>query len=108
MKCMHCLALNAPGDTTCGVCHQQLVHIEHTVTPQWAYFFAVACGAIPVIALGGLIPAALGLGGAGTCLKIARSGSVPMGLRLLTCVTVTALCWLLFVMLVLVMFGKKA
>jgi hypothetical protein len=108
MKCSRCQSLNAPGDTVCGVCHQPLVIVDTTPTPQWAYFFAVACGAIPILTLGGLIPALLGFGGASGCLTVCRMRSVPVALRLLACVGITAGCWLLFVLLMMAMVGTVA
>jgi hypothetical protein len=107
MKCSRCHTLNAPADTVCSGCHQPLVRVNNTPTPQWAYFFAVACGAIPILTLGGLVPAVLGFGGAGGCLTISRINSLPVVLRLLACVVITAGCWLLFVMLVAAIFTAR-
>jgi hypothetical protein len=108
MKCLHCLALNAPTDTVCFKCRQELVEVEHTVTPQWAYLFAAVCGAIPIVSLGGLIPAVLGVGGAGGCLKVARLGSLPIPVRLLLCVGITMGSWILFALLLVAMMSAKA
>ena len=105
MKCTHCHALNAPGDAVCGFCHQALDAVVSTPTPQWAYFFAVACGAIPIISLGGLVPAALGFGGASGCLAVSRFRSLPVALRLFLCLGITGACWAGFVLLVLAVVG---
>jgi hypothetical protein len=106
MKCSRCHALNSSTDTVCSGCHQPLVQLDTTPTPQWAYFFAAACGAIPIVALGGFIPAALGVGGAGGCLKVSRLGSVPVILRLLVCVGITGSCWLLFALMLAAMMSQ--
>lgn len=64
--------------------------------PPWAWVFVVACGAIPVVAIGGAIPMALGFGGAGGCIGLARDTKKPLGLRVGGCVAITVLCWALF------------
>jgi hypothetical protein len=106
MKCSRCHSLNAAFDTVCAGCRQPLVRVDTTPTPQWAYFFAVACGAIPLLTLGGLIPAALGFGGASSCLAVSRVGALPSPLRLLACVVITGACWFLLVVLVAAIFAK--
>jgi hypothetical protein len=58
--------------------------------------FAVLCGLIPIVALGGIIPLALGFGGAGSCLAISRATSVPVILRVLACIGITIASWFLF------------
>jgi hypothetical protein len=65
----------------------------------------VACGIIPVVALGGIIPLAIGFGGAGSCLAVARAKSIPVALRLLACVGITILSWIIFGMLVAAVFA---
>jgi len=70
-------------------------------TPAWGYVFAVACGIIPIISLGGCVPVAVGLGGAGGCLQMARSHSIPVALRVVACLVITAVSWVIFGLLVL-------
>ena len=65
--------------------------------PAWAWVFAVACGIIPVLTLGGAIPGAIGFGGAGGCIAVARDPSKPVAVRVALCVGITALCWVLAV-----------
>ncbi len=73
MKCSRCHALNAPGDLYCSGCHQSLMpdydrHARAVAvanTPQWAYLFVALCGVLPLLTLGGIVPIACGLGGAG-------------------------------------------
>src|SRR6187455_417393 len=47
--------------------------------PAWAWVFAVACGIIPVLTLGGAIPAAIGFGGAAGCVGTARNPAMSLG-----------------------------
>jgi hypothetical protein len=64
--------------------------------PPWAWIFIVACGIIPIISLGGAIPAAIGFGGAAGCAGIARNANQPVATRVALCVVVVAVCWVLF------------
>jgi hypothetical protein len=101
MKCPRCYALNSSSDTNCFGCGVSLeaALLARQPTPQWAYLFAIACGIIPVVALGGLIPIILGIGGASSCLGLARAHSVPAVLRVFGCVAITAGAWFLFLLL---------
>ncbi|HMC63530.1 MAG TPA: hypothetical protein VKI65_01180 [Gemmataceae bacterium] len=105
MKCSSCLALNAASDTICFSCGSSLQRQREVRaagnTPAWGYFFAVACGIIPIISLGGCVPVALGLGGAGGCLQVARSHSLPVALRVVACMGITAVSWVIFGLLIL-------
>ncbi len=65
--------------------------------PAWAWIFAVLCGAIPLVTLGGAIPAAIGFGGAGGCIGLARNPELNVAVRVIGCIAITAVCWLLFV-----------
>jgi hypothetical protein len=102
MKCPRCYALFAPGDTHCVTCGGSAAVALRAgqgigaQTPGWAYLFAVMCGLIPVVALGGIIPMALGFGGAGSCLALSRMTSVPLILRILGCIGITIASWFLF------------
>lgn len=68
--------------------------------PLWAWLFVIPCVLIPIVTVGGAIPGAIGGGGAYTCYAIARDDSKSIGARLMICVAVTALCWLLSFLLV--------
>jgi hypothetical protein len=67
--------------------------------PAWGWVFAVLCGIIPVLTLGGAIPAAIGIGGASACANIARMVSLPLVLRMLACAGLTTVCWTVFLLL---------
>jgi hypothetical protein len=62
--------------------------------PPWAWLFVVACGAIPIVTLGGAIPAALGAGGASGCVGVARNPHMDVGTRVSLCTAITLGCWL--------------
>jgi hypothetical protein len=93
MKCSHCWTVNTETDVACVRCGAPIRRAPAEV-PQWAYLFAVLCGIIPVLTLGGAIPVAVGVGGAGGCIKVARSTSLPLAARLILCLAITAGCWL--------------
>jgi hypothetical protein len=69
---------------------------EAVPLPRWAYLFIAACVAIPIVTLGGAIPAGIGGGGAAACAALARDESNTTGKRIVYCVAVTALCWAAF------------
>ncbi len=77
--------------------------------PAWTWIFVVACGIIPVLTLGGAIPGAIGFGGAGGCIGVARSASMSVGARAAVCVAITAICWALVIALLggLAMFTRR-
>jgi hypothetical protein len=74
-----------------------------SATPGWGYFFAGACGQIPIVTLGGCVPAAIGFSGAGVCLQLARASSMPTALRVAGCLVVTFGAWLLLAVFLVAM-----
>lgn len=72
---------------------------EKPPIPPWAWLFALACIAIPIISVGGAIPGAIGGGGAAGCVGIARDTKISFSNRILICVGITGLCWALFLLL---------
>ncbi len=110
MKCSRCHALNVVGDAACLTCGAPLgrygwdsTAAPGSGTPTWGYFFAGACGLIPIVTLGGCVPATIGLGGAGLCLQLARSTSLPIYLRVAGCVVVTFGCWFMLAVFLVAM-----
>lgn len=65
-------------------------------SPPWAWIFAAICFAIPVISLGGAIPAMIGVGGGLGCLTIARQLKTRTRNRVVLCGAVVAGCWAVF------------
>ena len=106
MKCFKCMTLNGPDDDHCVSCGHPLdragliTKLERAErvrnTPGWVYFFATLCGAIPLVALGGIIPIGIGIGGVSACLAVGRTNSLPGVVRLIGCIGVTVCCWILF------------
>ena len=75
--------------------------------PWWGYLFAMACGIIPVLTLGGAIPGAIGAGGAAGCIAIARDPAKSVVARVAICASISGVCWVLFLALVLVVARKR-
>jgi hypothetical protein len=65
--------------------------------PVWVWPFVVACVAIPVLALGGAIPGAIGGGGAFGCVSVARDPEKSLQVRVGICAAITVGCWFLFI-----------
>ena len=76
-------------------------------TPAWAWLFAAACALIPILSLGGALPGAIGIGGAGGCIGVARDAGKSVGLRVGICVAITAVCWALFAGLLVLMASAR-
>ena len=116
MKCSRCHALNAPDDVICSGCRMSLDPTRAAAatadaianTPQWAYFFVALCGVLPLLTLGGAIPVMVGIGGAGSCLKVARVQSLPGVVRFFACVVITGIAWCVVGLLVLAVFAESA
>jgi hypothetical protein len=63
--------------------------------PVWGWVFVAACGIIPILTLGGALPAAIGIGGAAGCANISRKASVSVPKRVAICAGITMGCWTL-------------
>jgi hypothetical protein len=61
--------------------------------PPWAWAFVVLCGAIPLVTLGGAIPAAIGFGAAAGCSGAARFKSWSTATRVGICLAITVAAW---------------
>jgi hypothetical protein len=72
--------------------------------PGWAWIFIIACGIIPILTLGGAIPAVIGVGGAFFCASVAKDSSKETGTRVAICSGITILCWII----VLVLLGSAS
>ena len=67
--------------------------------PRWVWLFAILCFAIPVIAIGGAIPTALGVGGGMYCIAVSRQSKKSLPRKLIHCMAMTTACWTLFMIL---------
>ena len=74
--------------------------------PAWGWVFCVACGAIPVVTLGGALPAGLGVGGASLCASIARDQARSVALRVTLCAVVTVAAWAILGGLLVALHGR--
>ena len=68
---------------------------EIATMPAWGWAFVGGCLAIPVLTLGGAIPAVLGFGGASACWSMARGSAKQPRKSILQCVAITLLCYFL-------------
>ncbi len=67
--------------------------------PKWAWLFVLACIAIPVVALGGALPAIIGFVGAYACVAVVRKVEwKPIG-RVAAAIGVVAAAWGVFLVL---------
>lgn len=67
------------------------------IMPMWAWSFVIACAMIPILTLGGAIPAAIGAGGAVGCYWVAKATEWDTSTKVWTCVKITALTWIVFI-----------
>lgn len=65
--------------------------------PTWAWIFIIACIAIPVITLGGGIPAAIGGGSAAGCYQASRNIERSTRTNFMYCVGITIGAWAIFI-----------
>jgi hypothetical protein len=62
--------------------------------PKWSWIFIAACVAIPIVSLGGAIPAAVGVGGAYAVSAIARDSSMSVAERAVISLGIVVACWI--------------
>lgn len=72
--------------------------------PSWAWIFIFACVAIPVVALGGALPAGLGAGGALGCYRAARNTERSTRTNVMYCIGITIGVWAFFLALTFFIF----
>ena len=60
--------------------------------PRWAWIFVGVCGLIPVVTLGGAIPAVIGFSGAWGCSEISKR-SWHVAIRCIVCLIITIFAW---------------
>jgi hypothetical protein len=72
--------------------------------PWWAWLFAAVCGAVPIVALGGWVPAMIGVCGATGCIRVGtRLRHSPLA-GFILCLLMSIASWTLFGLLILVIF----
>jgi len=73
---------------------------KYVKRPAWAIVFAILCIAIPIVSLGGALPALIGFGGAAFCISISKS-TLSTAVRVLLCTLLTLGAWLLSIVLII-------
>jgi hypothetical protein len=76
--------------------------------PKWALAFIVACAAIPVVSLGGALPAAFAIAGVRGVLYAARLSRWSTGIRAGVCALIMAACWGAFGLVVITVSGGQS
>jgi hypothetical protein len=89
----------------CPQCHQQ--NARSTVgtfgfVPWWGWVFVVACGAIPLVSLGGALPTGLGVGAAAAVAGISKRPDWPIAGRVAACGGIALAAWMAFVLIAVV------
>jgi len=75
--------------------------------PKWSWPFMIACAAIPVVSLGGALPAALAGAGIGGMMTAARAGRWSTPMRMGACALITLACWGAFGLVVTTVHGDQ-
>jgi hypothetical protein len=71
--------------------------------PKWAWVFISACAMIPVISLGGAVPAVIAVAGVSATLSVARFNRWSVALRASACALIALACWSAFGLLIAVL-----
>jgi hypothetical protein len=85
-----------------SVCSGKTIH-KPKALPVWSWIFMIACCLIPIITLGGALPALIGFGGAFACAKIGRSHIRKTAIKVLISSAVLLASWILFAVFLIVM-----
>jgi hypothetical protein len=75
--------------------------------PKWMWIFIVACGFIPVLTLGGIVPVAIGLGGATACVAFSRHPTRSTRGKAVWATGITLTAWLLLIAFVAAVAGGR-
>jgi len=70
----------------------------YTQRPGWVLVFAILCLLIPIVSLGGAIPAVLGILGIAFCVSVSKS-SMSVSARVIVCILITLAAWVLWFLL---------
>jgi hypothetical protein len=76
--------------------------------PKWALAFMVACAVIPVVSLGGALPALLAIAGVRGVLYAARASRWSTGIRAGVCALIMVACWGSFGLVVIAVSGGQS
>lgn len=67
--------------------------------PWWNWIFIIACIAIPIVSLGGVLPTIFGIGGLFSCIRVSVLPNVKMFVKIMLCLGITAIAWSLLFLL---------
>ncbi|MEZ6242998.1 MAG: hypothetical protein R3B57_08145 [Phycisphaerales bacterium] len=73
------------------------VKIGKPKPPAWSWVFIGMCVLIPIVALGGLIPILIGIGGASGVAAVARMEGMALGIRIGLCAGIAGTAWVVFI-----------
>lgn len=73
---------------------------KYVPSPAWVVVFSILCLLIPIISLGGALPALLGCGGLALCVSVSKT-SLPSAVRVILCTLITLLAWVLWFVLII-------
>lgn len=76
--------------------------------PMWAWPFMIACAAIPVISLGGALPAVIAAAGVGGTMSVSRASRWSIAMRAGACALIVLACWGAFGALVVSIRGTES
>jgi hypothetical protein len=76
--------------------------------PRWAWPFMLACAAIPVVSLGGALPAAIAVAGVSGILSVARAGRWSAALRAGACALMMLASWGAFALVTTAIHGDRS
>ena len=62
--------------------------------PKWTWIFIVLCMLIPILCMGGAIPAVFGILGATFCIRVAMGQSKNIVGKILGCIGITVVAWI--------------
>lgn len=62
----------------------------------WAWLFVILCAAIPVVALGGVVPIVLAIAGAALVLRVSILPDLKTGIKFLACLGIPVADWAIF------------
>ena len=85
---------------------RQIDNDQKIPIPRWTWVFAGLCLLIPLLTLGGAIPGSIagngwipggiGVGGVIGCMILSRNRRRSVGVCVIQCIAITAVCWILF------------
>lgn len=75
--------------------------------PKWAWIFMIACALIPIVTLGGGLPALIGFFGVVGTLTVSRFSRLSTALRAGVCAMITIACWGLLGLLITMIYAGK-